>query len=193
MKEKRWLDDILAANESFLERINVDKLPTKRSPGTYAILTCMDPRINLEAIGIHPFSEDGESRSQVRIIRTIGGIIEPRSLLVATYLAGLKELIIMIHTDCGNSLAYKKIDTLLENMTKQLEPERLKKFRASIGEPFRERLLDWLKAFEDPEEAVKREVDALRSYSITPKDLVIHGLVYDVFTGKVSIIVNGYT
>jgi carbonic anhydrase len=192
MKEKTWLDEIFEANERFLERNNLDKLITKRSPGTYAIVTCMDPRINLEAIGIAPLGNKVDPSSQVRIIRTVGGAVEPRSIVVARYLAGLKELTIMMHTDCGNSLAYKKIDILVENMIKQLEPERLKKFRTSIGEPFRERLLDWLKAFEDPQKAVKREVEDLRNYSIIPKDLVIHGLVYDVFTGKISVVVNGY-
>jgi carbonic anhydrase len=153
----------------------------------------MDPRINLEAVGIGPFNRRTEYTQQVRIIRTLGGTIELRSLVVATYLAGLKELIIMKHNDCGNSLAYKNIDILLENMIKQLEPERLKKFRASVGEPFREKLLDWLKAFEDPEQAVKREIEDLRNCSIIPKDLVIHGLVYDTYTGKISVVVNGYS
>jgi len=77
-------------------------------------------------------------------------------------------------------------------MIKQLEPETLKIFRASIGEPFRERLLDWLKAFEDPQKAVKKEVEDLRNYYNIPKDLVIHGLVYDLFTGKISVVVHAF-
>jgi carbonic anhydrase len=182
MEENTWLSDILTANETFFKNMDLDKLITKRSPGPYAILTCMDPRINLEAIGISPFSEKAERASQVRIIRT-----------VARYLAGLKELVIMKHTDCGNSLAYKKIDVLLENMTKQLKPEQLERFRSSIGEPFKENLLNWLKAFEDPQQAVKRQVEDLRNYPIIPEDLVIHGLVYDIFTGKISVVVNGYS
>lgn len=190
---KTWLDETLETNDRFLTGINLEKLITERSPGTHAIVTCMDPRINLKAIGIDSVNEGGEPCSQVRIIRTVGGAVEPRSIVIAKYLAGLKELIIMMHTDCGNSLAYKKIDVLLENMFNQLEPERLRKFRHSIGEPFRERLLDWLKAFEDPQEAVKREVEDLRNSFIIPRDVVIHGLVYDVFTGKISVIVNGYT
>jgi carbonic anhydrase len=187
-----WLDEILEANERFVRGLNLEELITKRSPGTYAVVTCMDPRINLESIGITAINKKGNPGQQVRIIRTVGGVVEPRSIVVAMYLGGLKELIIMTHSDCGNSLVRQKIDVLVENMYNDLEPERLKKFRDSIGEPFKERLLDWLKAFEDPQKAVEREVEDLRNSSIISKDLVIHGLVFDVFTGKVSVVVNGY-
>lgn len=190
---KKWLDEILENNERFLTGVNFEKMDTKRSPGTHAIVTCMDPRINLKAIGIDSINEKRKPSSQIRIIRTVGGVVEPRSIVVAKYLAGLKELTIMMHTDCGNSLVCKKIDVLLENMFNQLEPERLRRFRSFIGEPFRERLLDWLKAFEEPQEAVKREIQDLRNSFIVPKDLVMHGLVYDIFSGKITVVVNGYT
>lgn len=86
---KRWLDEILKSNERFLIGTKYRKLNTQRSPGPHAIVTCMDPRINLNAVGIDSINKSEEFSSQTRIIRTIGGMMEPRSVVVAKYLAGL--------------------------------------------------------------------------------------------------------
>lgn len=49
---KRWLDEILKSNERFLIGTKYRKLNTQRSPGPHAIVVYMDPRINLNAVGI---------------------------------------------------------------------------------------------------------------------------------------------
>ena len=191
-KGLKLLYKILDANKQFLKRVNINKMSSQRNPGPHAVLTCMDPRINLESIGILPFSEGGKLYSQERIIRTLGAIAEYRSLFVGIYLAGFKELTVLMHTDCGNSLAYQKIDTAIENMKKRLDRKKFDEFRDSIGEPFRERLIEWLGAFQDPREAVKNEVEAIKGHPLVPADLLVHGLVYDISPGKVEVIVDGH-
>lgn len=186
-----WLDRIIAANEDFRARIQPEKLPVERTPGP-AVITCMDPRVNLESIGIPGFTAGGEGASPVRIIRTLGGMAENRSLLVGIFLAGFREIVLVMHTDCGCCLAYSKIDTIVENMHKRLPAERLGQFKAEIGEPFTERLRSYLKAFEDPREAVKQEVECIREMPFIPDDLVVHGLLYELATGKIEVVVNGY-
>ncbi len=104
----KWLDNILKENEDFRKRIDVQRLPTKREPCPYTVITCMDPRVNLESVGVLSFSKNGEIGSQVRIIRTLGGIAENRSLVVGIF--GFKEIAVLMHTDCGCSLVYSKID-----------------------------------------------------------------------------------
>ena len=42
-----WLKEICEANDRFKEQVDVDVLPTERRPCPYAIVTCMDPRVNL--------------------------------------------------------------------------------------------------------------------------------------------------
>lgn len=154
----RWLDHILAANRHFQTRIKRSTLPIKRTPGSVGVITCMDPRVNLEAIGVPQFAESGELDSPVRIIRSIGAIPEARSLVIGTFLAGIREFAILMHTDCGCCLAFSKVDTIIENLKKRLTPEKLAAFRSDIGEPFRENLITWLKAFEDPRSAVRNEI-----------------------------------
>ena len=87
-----WLEEICAANDRFQDQVNADTLPTQRQPCPYAIVTCMDPRVNLESIGILPFSSSGELRSQIRIIKTIGGVHEARSLAVGILWRILRRL-----------------------------------------------------------------------------------------------------
>ena len=191
--ELRWLDAIAASNAEFRERIEPAKLPTQRSPGTVAVITCMDPRVNLEAIGIPPFTPEGEGHSSIRIIRTIGARAEERSLLIGLFLAGIREIAVLMHTDCGCCAAYDKMDVLVERLHQNVEPSRLKEFMDQVGEPFAKRLREWLKAFSDPYEAVRQEVDTIRSMPFAPRQLVVHGLVYDLAAGRIDVVVNGYT
>jgi len=186
-----WIDRIITANEVFISRITIDQLPTRRTPGQ-AIITCMDPRINLEAIGIAQFDENGASDSSVRVIRTLGAMADYRSLIVGIYLAGFREIVLLMHTDCGCALAYKKVDTIINNMHSRLSPTSLENFHAEIGEPFEDNLRDYLKAFQNPHDAVKEEITRIQSLSFIPDDLILHGLVYDLHSGKVDLVVNGY-
>ncbi len=111
----RWLDEITTANKRFRERIEPEKLPTARALG-HAVITCMDPRVNLEAIGIPGFDSTGEGTSTVRIIRTLGGVADDRSLLVGIFLARIQEVTLVMHTDCGECLAYTNIDVIADNL-----------------------------------------------------------------------------
>ena len=187
-----WLDTILEENKKFREAIDTDALPTQRQPYPYGVVTCMDPRVNLAAAGVPPFRSTGEIQSQARIIRTLGGMADKRSLVVGIHLAGLKEIAVIMHTDCGCSLAYSKIDTLIGNMETNLHPEKWREFKNLVGAPIREKLIEWLHAFEDPRVAVKKEVEALKSYLFVPETLIVHGLVYDLSSGTIEIVVNGY-
>ncbi len=187
-----WLDQMLAANDAFRARVDRERLPVERKPSPYAVITCMDPRVNLECIGIPSFGSDGAGPSSVRIVRTIGGMADERSLLIGMYLAGIREWAVVMHSDCGCCLAAKKIDTIVESMTASLDAAGQARVRARMGEPFRERLADWLKVFDDPREAVKREVSAIRSLDFVPWSMPVHGIVFDLADAKIDVVVNGY-
>jgi len=77
-------------------------------------------------------------------------------------------------------------------MHANLSETQFNEFKRTIGEPFKEKLIDWLKAFEDPREAVKKEILALKSQPFIPHSLIIHGFVYDLSTGNIDVVVNGY-
>ncbi len=180
------LTAMLQANKAFQAQIDVASLP-KRAPETLAVITCMDPRINLEAIGISSFSTDGSGNSDVRIIRTIGGRADIRSLVIGTFLAGINEYVVLMHKDCGCCLAHSKLNVIRSNMEQRLSAEQRKRLnRFSDNE-----LAEWLQTFADPYEAVKAEVENIKAFPFMPADVTVHGLVYDVETGAVEVAVAG--
>ena len=190
--KNQWLESILLDNKRFRKRISLDKLPVQRTPGSLAVITCMDPRVNLEAIGIPGFTQQGEGNSSVRIIRSIGAMAEHRSLVIGIFLAGIREAVVLMHTDCGCCLAYSKIDTIIENMNKMLTKSQIQAFKATVGEPFREQLMDWLKVFEEPREAIRKEIASIKSLPFVPDGVIFHGLLYDLASGSIEVVVNGY-
>jgi carbonic anhydrase len=183
--------DIMNANDRFQQRISTAKLPV-RAPETLAVITCMDPRINLESIGIPAFSSDGEGHSDIRIIRSIGAMAEPRSLIIGMFLAGIREFVVLMHTDCGCCLAHAKIDTIIENMERRLESAKYQTFKSHVGEPFRTNLMTWLKVFEDPYNAIQNEIANILTQPFVPDDILLHGLLYHTATGAIEVVVNGY-
>lgn len=192
VQSERWLDRLRERNDAFQRGIDIDKLPVARSPGRFALVTCMDPRINLDALGIEPFAPDGSGFSEVRVMRTIGAMAEDRSLIVGIHLAGVREIAFVMHTDCGNCLAKAKIDTVIGSLSTRICEEDYNNFRASIGEPFSKKLIEHLKAFDDPHEAVIREIEIVRRKPFVPNDIVLHGLVYELETGRLEVVVDGY-
>jgi len=62
----------------------------------------------------------------------------------------------------------------------------------NISEPLVERLREWLHAFEDPGDAVVKEARAIKKLEFIPDSLIVHGLVYNLSSGKLEVIVNGY-
>ena len=187
-----WLNEIAAANQRFQKQTNIDLLPVERKPCPYAVITCMDPRINLEAIGIPAFTSQGESDSQVRVMRTIGAIHENRSIVIGTHLAGFKEIVVLMHTDCGCCLAHSHIDRIVSNMRDSLSDQKFKEVSRIIGDPVNAYLSKWLHTFEDPKMAVRKEVKALRDSPFVPESTVIHGLIFDVQSGAIEVVVAGY-
>ncbi len=191
-QSERWLDRLRERSDAFRRGIDIDKLPVARSPGRFALITCMDPRINLNALGIEPFAPDGAGVSEVRVIRTIGATAEDRSLIVGIHLAGIREIALVMHTDCGNCLVKAKIDKVVESLSTRIDQADYSDFRASIGEPFPDKLIEHLKAFDDPHQAVRQEVDRVRRKPFVPNDMVLHGLVYELETGRLEVVVDGY-
>ena len=187
-----WLEQIKTANQQFRKNIQLDSLPVTRQPCPYAVITCMDPRVNLEAIGIPGFTACGASDNQVRVIRTIGAMHESRSLVIGIHLAGFREVAVLMHTDCGCCLAHDKIDVIESNMATGLNPVQQAAAKKIVDQSTDADLRSWLNTFEDPRVAVKKEVAAIKASPFVPEDLVVHGLVYHLADGSVDLIVDGY-
>ncbi|MCC6793463.1 MAG: carbonic anhydrase [Thermomicrobiales bacterium] len=161
------LHEMLEANERYASSFELADLP--RPPvRKVAIITCLDARIMpAQALGLEP--------GDANVIRNAGGRAADaiRSLVISTRLLGTRDIVVIHHNDCG----------LLTFSNDQIRD----RIAADLGETAAEaaRAIDFL-AFTDLEASVREDVAFLRASPLIADDVVVHGLIYDVHTGRLT-------
>ena len=155
----------LADNTRGAASLNEADVATPPTP-RLAVLACMDARLTVEDIL-------GLRRGEAHIIRNAGGLATDdaiRSLVISQRLLGTAEVIVIEHTGCGM-------------LTFEDGP-----VRASIAEATGVELDLPLLPFPDLEANLRAQVERIRTHPwIT--DVPVHGLVYEVETGRIRPIV----
>ena len=182
------IDEILAQNEQFLQQKQppvIGHAPSKQ----LAVVTCMDCRLVEmfeQALGLH--------RGDVVEMRTAGATIAMsereggasdliRSLAGSIYLLGVREVMVIGHTQCG--LAHANPTALIAAMQALgVDPEVL---IAHEGLGDIQGLMTWLGVFNDVHLNVNEVVNVIRNSPFLPK-LPVHGLVIDILTGKLEVV-----
>jgi carbonic anhydrase len=169
-----FIELITERNEEFLRAGRTNTL--KIIPTTKTILIgCLDPRVDpMDVLGLEP--------GEAAIIRNIGGRItrslkETLALLPTVSRAAGQEmgegwnLVILHHTECGIIGCYKHAPDLLA-------------VHLGVGRE----ALDSM-SITDPRKAVAMDVAAYKADLDIPSGFLISGLVYDIATGKVEVVV----
>ena len=128
-----------------------------------AVLTCMDTRISLPALGLKV--------GDAHMIRNAGGIATDdaiRSLLVSHYLLGTVEVMVINHTDCG--------------LMKATEAELHHKIANEAGKPASSTV--HFHAFHDVDSNVRAQLDRLASHNWLAGRVKVRGFVFEVETGR---------
>jgi carbonic anhydrase len=175
------LDDVLAANQSYVEGFG-DKgslaLPPARR---FAILTCMDARLD-------PAKFAGLAEGDAHVIRNAGGRASDdaiRSLIISHKLLGTNEWFVIHHTDCGMETFTDEVMRSL--LSQSLDTAELREDGwhdvghgpgSSEGD-----FIDWL-TIKSQAESVASDVRRIRSHPLVPGLVAIYGYVYDVRTGQ---------
>jgi carbonic anhydrase len=154
------IDQALVANTRFAVNYDPDQISPRPRLGL-AVLTCMDTRLSLPALGLRP--------QDAHVIRNAGGIVTDdalRSLLISHYILGTNEVMVVNHTDCG--LMKETEEALHERIERQagLPPNSPVRFHA----------------FTDPEDNVRVQLARLDAHSWIHSELTIRGFVFDVRT-----------
>lgn len=179
------LEEILKHNREFVrtkgyEQYITDKYPDKK----IAIVTCMDTRL----IGLLPAAL-GFKNGDIKIIKIAGGVISHpfgsavRSLLVAIYELGVKDIMIIGHTDCGA----QHMDS--EEMLRHMRERGISEQNIEMMHYCGLNLKEWLSSFDDTEEAVKESVEMLRHHPLIPSDVTIKGFIIHSITGQLTPII----
>lgn len=128
-----------------------------------AVLTCMDTRVSLSALGL----EVGDAH----MIRNAGGIATDdaiRSLLVSHYLLGTNEIMVINHTDCG----------LMKASEEELHQKIAKEAGKAPGSTVR------FHAFQDVDANVRQQLKTLETHTWLHGRVKIRGFVFEVETGR---------
>jgi carbonic anhydrase len=175
------LDQVLAANKSYVDSFGEKgklALPPARQ---FAILTCMDARLD-------PAKYAGLSEGDAHVIRNAGGRASDdaiRSLVISYKLLGTKEWFIIHHSDCG--MEYFTDEVIRGLLASSLETASLGPdgfFDVGKGPGSKEAaFIDWL-TITDTQLAVVEDVERVRRHPLVPKGIAIYGYVYDVRTGR---------
>jgi carbonic anhydrase len=175
------LESMLQRNQKFAAQQSaagtlMPSLPRAMPNVKAIIIGCADMRVDpAHVLGIKP--------GEAVVIRNIGGRITPGLLEQLGLLGRIGEVagaipggggefhvIVLQHTDCGMTRLAGSPAMLASYF--QVQESELKK-----------------KAVSDPREAVAADVAALRAIPALPDSWLVSGLVYDVATGMVEIVV----
>ena len=169
-----FLDALFERNARFAESDFRSDLKMMPSAST-VIVGCVDPRVD-------PAIVFGLKQGETAIVRNIGGRVD-KSLLETLGLlrklsqaagggTGMRNLVILQHTDCGIIGCHR------------LAPELLARHLGVAQEA-----LDGMH-IADPHQAVAFDVASLKANDQLPAELVVSGIVYDVKTGRAEIVVG---
>jgi carbonic anhydrase len=176
------LDEVLAANADYAGRFGKKGALAMPPARGFAILTCMDARLD-------PAKFAGLAEGDAHVIRNAGGRASDdaiRSLVISYKLLGTREWFVVHHTDCG-------METFTDEVMRRLLASSLK--TASFGpsgwqDPGGEgstegEFIDWLTIRSQPE-SVAADVRRIRAHPLVPRDIPVHGFLYDVRTGRLN-------
>jgi carbonic anhydrase len=175
------LNEVLAANKEYAENFGDKKdlaLPPARK---FAILTCMDARLD-------PAKYAGLAEGDAHVIRNAGGRASDdaiRSLVISYKLLGTKEFFIVHHTDCG--MEFFTNESISDLLSKSLETAALDEngfHDVGKGPGSTEgKYINFL-TVSDREGAVIEDVQRVRNHPLVPKSIPVYGYLYDVKSGK---------
>ncbi|WCK52805.1 carbonic anhydrase [Aneurinibacillus sp. Ricciae_BoGa-3] len=182
------LSEILEFNKGFVEQKSYEAFQTTKFPAKkIVILGCMDTRLT-ELLPHALNIRNGDAK----LIKNAGALVSHpfgsimRSIIVAIYSLGAKEVFVVGHHDCGMT-GLNSADILNEAGERGISDDKISTLKhAGIN------LDEWLTGFSCVEESVAKSVEQIKSHPLLPADIPVHGLVIHPETGKLDLVVNGY-
>jgi carbonic anhydrase len=178
------LAEILAFNDHFVAARAYEPYRTDRFPGKkLVVVTCMDTRLT-ELLPKAMNLKNGDAK----IIAIAGAVVTApfgsvmRSILVAVYALGAREICVIGHHDCGMT-RMEPAKILDQARAAGIDPRSLATLqRAGID------LDTWLTGFDSPAAGVQASVNLIRHHPLLPANVLVHGLLIDPATGKLELL-----
>jgi len=180
------INEIIEFNKGFVaskgyEKYATDKYPDKK----LAVLSCMDTRLTEllpAALGL----KNGDAK----IIKNAGGLViaafdsAMRSIIVAIYELGVKEIMVVAHSGCGAChMSYSHFhDNMLARGITDKTLDTIRKCGIDLN--------TWLEGFKDTSESVRKTVNTIKTHPLVPSDIIVRGFIIDSETGQLEEIKN---
>ncbi len=161
--------ETLEANQRYAASFSLGHLPMPPAR-KLAVVACMDARLTVEKFL-------GLKTGEAHIIRNAGGLATDdalRSLIISTRLLGTRTIFVIEHTDCG----------MLTFRDEQLQ-EQLNKETGQDASPLH------FHAFTDLKENLRAQLRRIRENPWLPREIELHGFVYDVRSGRLREVSEG--
>ena len=175
------VEQVLAANDAHAKHFGERSLLTLPPKRQFAILTCMDARLD-------PAKFAGLAEGDAHVIRNAGGRATDdaiRSLIISYKLLGTKEWFVIHHTDCGMELFTD--DVMATLLDRSLETAVFEKggWRdcGHEGGSVHGHYVKW-HTISDLKQSVVDDVARIRTHPLIPKRIPIYGYIYDVRVGR---------
>jgi carbonic anhydrase len=173
--------EVLDANEIYSANFGVKKdlgMPPARK---FAILTCMDARLD-------PAKYAGLAEGDAHVIRNAGGRASDdaiRSLVISHKLLGTNEWFVIHHTDCGMTYFTDEImrDLLSKSLATASIDENGWKNVSEEGGSKEANNISFL-TITDQTESVIEDVKRIKNHPLVPSSIPVYGYIYDVKSGK---------
>src|SRR5690625_1349622 len=182
------LYELLEYNKSFVENKEYENYVLTKSPQKKMVLvSCMDTRLTEMS-----FKSLGLKNGDIKHIQNAGGVISHpygstvRSILVAVYMLGVEEVVIMVHHDCG--FGALKPEPMIEEMKKRGISENT----FDVLEHSRINITNWLQGFAGVDESFKDRVRKVHDHPLVGNSVSVHGFVIEPDNGRVDLVVDGY-
>ncbi|GIP34200.1 carbonic anhydrase [Paenibacillus sp. J2TS4] len=182
------IPSLLEFNKKFVEEKQYEAYLTNKFPDKkVAILTCMDTRL----VELLPKAL-GLKNGDAKFIKNAGAVLtQPfgsamRSILVAVYELGAREVLVVGHHGCGmtNLDAQGMVNKFIEN---GIDPTVIRTLENSGI-----RMEKFLRGFANPEDGVMQSVKMIRKHPLFPQTVPVHGFIMDPVTGELEVLVEDY-
>ena len=176
------IDHIIAYNKTFVQKKKYEKFITDKYPDKkLAVLSCMDTRLTEllpAALGL----KNGDAK----IIKNAGGLVisafdsAMRSLVVAIYELGVKEIMVVGLSHCGAChMSYEHFHH--EMIARGITDKTLDTIRKCGID-----LNTWLEGFKDLPTSVRNTIHTISTHPLVPKDIIVRGFIIDSETGALE-------
>jgi carbonic anhydrase len=157
-------EDLLAANAEYAEDFDLAGFDGIAHAGV-AVVTCMDSRID-------PLRMLGLDHGDAKIFRNPGGRVTSaalEALVLGVHLLGVNRILVVPHTHCA--------------MATSTEAELRQRVSEASGQD-----ASWTswRVIDDQHEALRDDVNRVRSHPLIPGHVAVGGFMYDVNIGRLQ-------